>query len=357
MALWALVALVAALAIELSWGAVRRASQPTGDAHWIWKGNVSHWSGPEAFYTWRDFELDAVPAAARLVVLGDREYVLFLNGSRVGGNRYTAGAPLDEYRVESLLSVGKNRLSAHLRSIRGEGAFLLALYLDGSPTPALVTDRSWRIERRWSSKLFRPWQTIGRRLEARVVARPPEGRWGSTAVAVPRPLHDELATSGRGVRARRVLERDSVWRPLTGSSRSGFAPLGEFLLLDWGRVVSGYMTLRFDDAVVPRVDVVPAGAAYFSVHGPDPVAQAPDTYILGTPAQGYWEVVVPRRFRYVLLVGVPGITDARVVLTDSAKLAPIPGGWPPRGVLGRPAPRLGSPVEDEIWRELERLPR
>jgi hypothetical protein len=122
-------------------------------------------------------------------------------------------------------------------------------------------------------------------------------------------------------------------------------------VLDWGQGVSGYLTLRFAEPAAP------VGAAYFGLHMPDPQRQGPDAYIVGTPGQGYWEDVVPRRFRFVLLVAVPDIVDARLMATDAMRLEPIPGGQPQPGVLGLQAPRLGSPIEDEVWRKLERFPR
>ena len=122
------------------------------------------------------------------------------------------------------------------------------------------------------------------------------------------------------------------------------------VLLDWGQTLSGYLTLRFASSD----DVI--GLAYLSDRPPSPVRQAPDTFIIGTPGQTYWEGAVPRRFRYALLIGLDDLIDARIVVTDPAKLRPIPGGEAPPGVLGTPAPRLRSSTEDKIWSKLESFP-
>lgn len=339
------------LGLDWAWGAARQSLQPTGEAEWIWMRNVSRWRGPEAFYAMRDFDIDEVPSRARVVVLGDEEYVLFLNGRRVGGNHYVGGAPLDEYRVEELLTEGTNRLGAHLRSSKGEGAFLLALYLGDSGSPIVVSDDEWKILRRFSRKFFRPWLPIERRERAVVVARPPTGRWGGTSRREKRPLHDELAVFRGGLRARRRFVAAEGWLPLIGRQRDDSSRLGEVVVLDWGQPVNGYLTLRFAGTDVAL------GLAYFGEQLPDPVGHAPDAYVIGTRGQSYWEDVVPRRFRFVLLAGLTDATEGRVVLTDPEKLRPIPGGEALPGVLGLPAPRLRSPAEDKVWRELERFAR
>ena len=356
-------AIAAGFAVEWSWRTMRRSSQPTDPAQWIWKARLTRWSGPKTFYAVGDLEIDTVPAVARVVVLGDEEYVLLLNGSRVGGNQYRAGARPDEYRVEGLLTTGTNRFTAHLRSTRGEGAFLLALFFDDETEPRLVTGEHWKVVRSFHRRLFRPWMPMQRGEPAVVVATPPEGRWGSTRDAVQRPIHDQLTILRRGVRPARVLTESRGWldaETILGTTSSASsdqaaslgmaASLGKIVKLDWGQVLSGYLTLRFEGPGVP------IGLAFFGEESPDPVAHAPDSFIIGTHNQSYWEDTVPRRFRYVLLVGLDGLVDARLVLTDPAWLEPVPGGEPRPGVLGGPAPRLGTPAEDKVWRELEGFP-
>src|SRR4029077_11094756 len=103
-------------------------------AQWIWSGRERNAQGPSAFYALRDFTLDMPPARARLLVTADEEYVLYLNGKRVGAGGYRAGAGLDVYDAGPLLLPGGNRLIAELRSNHGGGGFLLSLAGDaGTP--------------------------------------------------------------------------------------------------------------------------------------------------------------------------------------------------------------------------------
>ena len=109
---------------------------PTGAAEWIWSPGPRDRSAPTAFFVAADFDLDEVPAAAELSALADEEYVLYLNGRRVGSNSYSPGASFDVYEVASLLRPGANRLAAELRSGRGSGGFLASLRRRGDRAPA-----------------------------------------------------------------------------------------------------------------------------------------------------------------------------------------------------------------------------
>src|ERR1700732_1831324 len=100
----------------------------TGGAQWIWVAHDRRQAQALAFYAVRDFALgappprarprlafDAVrdfalaapPPRARLLALGDPEYVLYLNGKRVGAGSWRPGAHLDEYEVGALLRIGE----------------------------------------------------------------------------------------------------------------------------------------------------------------------------------------------------------------------------------------------------------
>lgn len=346
-----LLVLLAALALQWTWVAARESRQPTGEAAWIWMNHVNRWSGPKTGWAMRDFELETVPAGATVTVLGDEEYVLYLNGERVGSNRYTPEAKPDRYEVGPLLVAGRNRLAAELRSSRGFGAFLLTLSVAGGEEPLVVTDASWQISPRYFKRLFRPDLDFEGRFPAVVVGRPPFGRWGSTAGAVPRPLHSAVRLASRPLLPARIFYYpERGWRRLTHRTGRGRLDLPGRVLLDWGDVVDGYLTLSKPEEQPLR------GLAYLGLVRPDPAANPPDAWILGVEDQPYWEDSVPRRFRFALLVGLQGVSDVRVVLTDREAIDPVVAGTRMTGVLGRPAPRLASPLEDEIWRQLESLP-
>jgi hypothetical protein len=113
---------------------VARFTLPTRSAQWIWEPRNRRDLSPAAFYAVRDFTLDRAPARARLLVSGDEEYILSLNGARIGAGGWQPGAPLDVWEVGPLLQPGSNRLLAEVRSDRGAGGFLLSLQTeDGRP--------------------------------------------------------------------------------------------------------------------------------------------------------------------------------------------------------------------------------
>lgn len=347
----ALLLVLVAVGLQWLWVAVRQSRQPTGKAAWIWTGDTNRWTGPRTAWTFRDFDLESVPERAAVTVLGDEEYVLYLNGERVGSNRYTPAAPPDRYEVGPLLAAGRNRFAAELRSSRGFGGFLLALSAAGADEPMVITDGSWQISTQRFKRLFRPDLEIGERLAATVLERPPFGRWGSMSGARERPLHAAVRLAYRPLRPARVFFPDRGWERIGRRTGGGGIELAPRVLLDWGNIVDGYLTFA-----LPEDEPVVA-LAYLGLTRPDPVRNPPDARIIGTPGQPYWEDVVPRRFRYALVVGAGAATDVQVVLTDEEAIEPVLAGAVAEGVLGRPAPRLVSPLEDEVWRELEGFPR
>jgi len=74
-----------------------------------------------------------------------------------------------------------------------------------------------------------------------------------------------------------------------------------------------------------------------------------------------WMDAWPRRFRYALVVGLGDALSARVQEVDpvaaAGLVAPPAGADSGRGVLGIvPPPALRTPVEDEVWRQLQGVP-
>ena len=219
---------------------------PTGAAEWIWSPGPRDRSAPTAFFVAADFELDAVPAAAELSALADEEYVLYLNGRRVGSNSYSPGAPFDVYEVASLLRPGANRLAAELRSGRGSGGFLASLRDGGDRAPA----RRHRLRLAGGG---RAGGRGGRRrlLPRRRCRRSPRGgrrRWAGGGC---RPADRSARSSPRWwpPASGCAPERCAVLgdRPSPGARRRearGLAARRPGLLFDWGREVYGYLTLR-----------------------------------------------------------------------------------------------------------------
>jgi hypothetical protein len=317
----------------------RTRTLPTHKAHWIWKKTDHKDYQPVAFYAIRDFELASPPVRARLLVTADEEYVLTLNGKRIGAGAYQRGAPLDVYEVGPMLLPGGNRLVAELRSARGAGGFLASLEGDGG-RQLVTTDEEWRIFPYHELGLVRGWLPIGGGEPAFSWGYPPIGRWGIPKPGSPLPL-----LSGR---TGPLIPAASARPVPAGLGPAEVRQAGSPVLYDWGREVTGRLTLG-----LPPAKELAAGLLFVGSQPPDPLRDEPADSVLVLPGKRDWLDPKVRRFRYVLLVGM-----TRPV---SAAMAPEPLP-PPRPVaedgrvFGVEGPPLRTPVEDEVWSELQRVP-
>jgi hypothetical protein len=327
-----------------------RLTSPTGMARWIWETRDRRDVAPTAFYAIRDFDLAAVPARARVLVTADEEYVLSLNGRRIGAGSWEPGEPLDVYEVGALLQPGSNRLLAELRSGRGAGGFLLSLE-DGEGRQLARSDASWRIFRTHHPGLVRGWLPLARRPEdppeipesepAFSWGLPPTGTWGRIAVGAPRPLLAETAP-GSPIPAAAPPRDDAAKPPRQ--------------LFDWGRPVLGYLRVEVRAEAELQVGLLFTGDV-----PPDPDRDRPAGAVLVMPRERMWRAARPSRFRYALVVGITQPRGADVRAVDAAfpprlleRLLARP--HPVEGVFGIPAPPLRTPVEDKVWGKLESVP-
>jgi hypothetical protein len=352
----------AVFALALGTHAVRAARArygfPTGAAEWIWKPMARDESSPVAFDLVRDFALDPPPARARLLVAADEEYILYLNGRRLGSGRLRVGQKgrrgtlLDTYEIADELAPGGNRLVVEVRSGRGVGGLLLAL-LDGASGRVLLgTDERWRIFRRDDPFLLRglaPIQETGE--PSASWGLPPMGRWGVPEVdpaRSPRPLYRELAAAGPPATARPLTLADPPARGLPPVPRTVF---------DFGREVTGYLHLDFAPDRVQRSGLLYTGSAGIPSLG----EARPDGAVITLPGRNGWDDACPRRLRYAMVLGLAP-RGAKVQPVDPARVAPLllrpPRGASarPEGVFGLAPPPLRSPVEHEVGREFQRLP-
>lgn len=332
---------------------VARLTLPTGGAQWIWVEREWTDRSPSAFYAVRDFFLDAVPPRARLLALADPEYVLTLNGKRIGAGQYMpadSGPPvakLDVYEVGDLLQVGGNRLIAELRSDRGAGGFL-AVLKDGNGKTLVRTDGDWRIFERHHFGLLRGWIPLGPTggLESEPAfswGLPPIGRWGKPAAGALRPRFSELI-QGQPVSGTRIAAPRMPALPPSSARRMA--------LFDWGREVTGYLVLN-----MPAEDGMRTALFYTGTGVPDPLRDRPAGAVLAMTGRRSWMDVRPRRFRYALVIGDRPFA-ARVLQADPEKVVGFLADGEPKveGVFGIEPPPLRTPVQDEIWRELQRVP-
>ena len=342
---WGLVVLAALGAAGLERGgrlARARWALPTRGAEWIWA--AGNGGGATAFYAARDFEVAAPPPAARLWVQADEEYVLFLNGRRLGSGRYAPGAPLDGYAVGTLLRPGWNRVVAELRSSRGAGGFLAVLDA-GADEPALVSDPAWRVFRGERRGLLHGWLALEAGEPARSWGAPPTGRWGAPALGPVLPAFEEQTAGAPPVAARQARALAPVATGWAGLPPQGLAGA---VLLDWGAPATGYLELRFQAADGER----PATALLWTGYDvPDPGRDPVAVTVVAAPAAPWWRDAWPRRFRYALVVGPTPVLAAQQV---PARTTPSPAAAP-RGLLGVTPPPLRTPMEDELRRQLEGL--
>lgn len=332
-----------------------RLTLPTGGAEWIWVERSRTDRTPSAFYAVRDFELDDPPARARLMILADPEYILTLNGKRVGAGRYPTGAPearLDVYEVGDLLLPGGNRLLVELRSDRGAGG-LLAVIQDPEGKTLVRSDGEWRIVKRHHIGLIRGWLPLGTAggasggLETEPAFRwgpPPTGRWGEPTIGKVRPRLLELIQD-QPLAATRVPAPSIPLLPPSSARH--------LALFDFGREVTGYLNLQ-----MPAGDGLRKALLYTGSEPPDPLRQRPAGAVLALTGRRSWMDTQPRRFRYALVVG-DRPAAARVLPVDPKAADGLFADGNERkveGVFGIDPPRLRTPVEDEVWRELQSVP-
>ncbi|HLX07273.1 MAG TPA: hypothetical protein VKY89_05385 [Thermoanaerobaculia bacterium] len=387
--LWSLAAAFAAVAgltLLLRGGrwVVAHLGGGTGAAQWIWVAHDRRQTQPLAFYAARDFTLASPPPArARLLALGDPEYVLYLNGKRVGAGGWRPGARLDEYEVGPLLRPGGNRLLAELRSADGAGGFLASLVEAASGRALVGTDGAWRIFPRHRLGLLRGWLPADPASAAMLASaagpgeaaicwgRPPVGRWGRVLPAAPRPLFAEL-TGGR-----RPLPAAAA-TPYVPPPATGVAGDSSMELFDWGCEVTGYLALEpgfapgmDSDLVAPPPPRQRTALLWTGDTPPQPAgtSRPPSGTVVVMASAHQWLDARLRRFRYALVIGLEQPLAARVYAVDPGVaarfgLAPAAeldgagagaGNGAARGVFGLPPPRLRTPVEDEIRRKLKRL--
>ncbi|MCP4657248.1 MAG: hypothetical protein GY856_17705 [bacterium] len=336
----ALVVVLVAAAVERGGAALRtRFSEPGLGACWIWAPGVDRSGEPIAFYAVRDFEL-AEDQRGWISIVADESYVLFVNGLRVGSSSYRPNAPADLYEVSDYLDAGWNRIAVELRSSRGAGGLLASLRLGEPHRAVLLSDRTWRIFRRYKAGILKGWPLAGGE-RAQGWQRPPAGRWRlrRASEARPQPSVPWEFPPVRHLPALRVRfpEGDARWIEL-GPPRRRFPNMGSRLLFDWGEEVTGFLSL---DLKSPDGE---AALVYFGSEPPNTQQLPADELVMPVPGRRTWEDVHPRRFRYALIVGVEPRSAPQVRPIDPAIADRLGAPDQPRsGVFGVPPPRQGRP--------------
>jgi hypothetical protein len=127
------------------------------------------------------------------------------------------------------------------------------------------------------------------------------------------------------------------------------------VLLDWGRPVEGHLSLRLGNGGL-RTALLFTGAEAVDPLADGPGA-APDAAVIVVPDRRGWTDVVPRRFRYVAVLGATPVVEAWVDPPLPWETVREPAGGRRAGLFGIAPPPLRTPVEDEVWRQLKGLAR
>lgn len=352
--------LAGAVGLALALQAVYRnlsvpARLPVDEASWVWAPDANPWRGPEAFFLVRDFELTQVPNGAQLAILVDEEYVVFVNGRLVGSGRYRPGAPLDRYELGGILRSGINRITVEARSSRGVGGVVAQVGGEDAGGFRLGTDASWRVIRRFTPRLRDPGSPLPDQT-AVVLGRPPYGRWGPFAAEPSEaPLDRRLAALPQALQPvrREVGHPDGEWRAVS-QRRMRRVGLDTRVRFDFGRVLEGHVVLELEPGESDT------GLLYFGYDQPQPAKRPADALVISVRRQRYWLTAEPRRFRYLSVLGLPGLRGVEGYPLDvesrrSTEL--VEPGASIAGVFGLRPPRLRTPPEEKLWRRLEGLPR
>ena len=330
---------------------LRAQGDPAWGACWIWADvSLEEPVEPQVFLAAQDFELSEVPSEAWLSAVADESFVLFLNGRFVGGGTYASDSRLLRYRVEDFLNVGTNRVVAELRSERAVGGFLAHLRAEGNEESILVTDGAWRIFRQDLSAVRSGEDSLAEGEPPRVWRLPPAGRWRLEGEPRDLPIpFQEQARNGRVKPKRWVAKRLRPWSRPDGwvdLHPRNLPPIRGPRVFDWGEEVQGYLFLQ-----LPGSENEPA-LAWFGVDEPDPNARSADEVLLFLPGQTSWRSRHPRRFRYVVLVGLEPATTPRVRWIDEESLRWLAPPELASGVWGLRPPHARPQAEESIWRRV-----
>lgn len=313
---------------------------------WIWVPDDLRDARQLSVYFVRDVELLEVPSGAAVEILGDAEYVFWLNGHRIGSGRAQVPARVDRYPVERWLQPGQNRFLVEVRSPTAAGGFRFVAR-DETGASWLESDGRWHLARSYTAGM--EWPGGWYRAEAvRVLGPGPLGRWAGAQVEVRVPFEEELSVHEvRIAHQFRTPSEPGVWYPLSQAPH-GVVDLGSAVEFDFGNEEVGYLQLSLSRRSR-------AGLAFFSSEPFREVPMETQALVLPVPERGLWQDSELRRFRYVLVLGLEGVRSAAVLPVRPERFRPKGEPNPPRGLLGLRPPRSRAPIDHVIRRELQHL--
>lgn len=272
---------------------------PGDGAAWIWDRDAAENTEPVAFLASGVVHLDTPPAIARLAVVADESYHVYVNGSWVGANRYRRGRPADGFDVAHLLRAGENRVVVEARSTRGVGGLMVALGVGAAARTVLVSDGAWQTHLDDAYDVFYPHRPLPVGTPALVWSQPPAGRWRVPPQPVVRPTLTTDAgqpAAFQPVRARRAGP-GARWQRFRRNQP--FLPaevVAPETIFDFGDVVAGYPVVDLRDTR-PRTMLVKTALAL------DDLAIAKATLAVPVRNGRFWLPSSATRFRFLQVQG------------------------------------------------------
>jgi len=148
---------LAAYAVNGFWQ--RELSHLTGPAQWIWVTDQLEELHPQAALFVAALDLDRPPPSALLKVCGDREYIVYVNGTPAACGWSRPGFRLDLYDIAHLLRQGSNVVAAEVRSPTPAGGLLLSLDVEGVGRNVLTSGPAFVARPRFSLAAHAPLDT------------------------------------------------------------------------------------------------------------------------------------------------------------------------------------------------------
>jgi len=158
----------------------------TAPAKLVWARHPMSANEPVAFFAARDVTLPPNRVYARLKVLGDPEYTLYVNGREIAGRLVREDRALDYYDLSQVMQTGRNRIVIAVRAPKGAGALLAALDIAPETENWVVTDEQWKIYRRWDPLILQ-YDVAGNWERPVIIGAPPIGRWNFLEIAKREP--------------------------------------------------------------------------------------------------------------------------------------------------------------------------
>lgn len=149
----------------------------TRKAQWIWAPHRLSDNMPVAFFAARNFDLPKDRYYTHIKILGDPEYTLYLNGRELAGRRVGEERKLDVFDVSDLVITGRNRIVVAVRATQGVGGFIASIDISPELESWVVTDRRWKIYRRWDPEILRRDSAELAPSAPMILGEPPVGRW------------------------------------------------------------------------------------------------------------------------------------------------------------------------------------